>query len=45
MKLAEDEYFILFDVRTEVGDSRVYGAVTKKQILGRLMLLLRRRNF
>lgn len=43
--LAEGEYFILFDVRTEVGDSRVYGAITDGQILGRLMLLLRRRNF
>ena len=45
MTLAEDEYFILLDVWTEVGDSRLYGAVTKEQILGRLMLLLRRRDF
>ena len=45
LTLAEDTYFILFDVRTEVGDSRIYGAVAQEQILGRVMLLLRRRNF
>lgn len=43
--LAEDEYFILNDFRQLTNDSREMGAVKKSQIKGKLLFLMRRRNF
>lgn len=38
-------YFILNDHRTETDDSREYGAIKKKDMLGTAFLLMRRRSF
>lgn len=43
--LAEDEIFVLGDDRDGAADSRVYGPVKKSDTLGKLMVLIRRRNF
>jgi len=40
-----DSYFILNDYRPDTDDSRMYGAVDKKDVLGCLCFVLRRRNF
>lgn len=45
LTLKKDEYFILNDFRTLTNDSREIGVVKKKQIKGKLLLLVRRRNF
>jgi signal peptidase I len=42
MELSEDEYFILGDYRTGAKDSRFYGAVTRKEIKGKILAVLRR---
>ncbi len=42
--LARDEYFILGDQRESARDSRVYGPVDKKQIRGKIFMILRRRQ-
>lgn len=43
--LAEDEVFVLGDARDGAEDSRVYGAVKKADTLGKVMTLVRRRDF
>lgn len=45
LTLREEEYFILNDFRTLTNDSRETGAVKRSQIKGKLLLLVRRRNF
>ena len=45
LTLKKDEFFILNDFRTLTNDSREIGAVKRKQIKGKLLLLVRRRNF
>ncbi|MBP5490628.1 MAG: signal peptidase I [Lachnospiraceae bacterium] len=42
LTLGEDEYFILSDNRTKGVDSRYFGPVTKKDILGTIITLFRR---
>lgn len=43
--LKEDEYFILNDFRQITTDSRELGGIKKSQIKGKLLFLMRRRNF
>ena len=43
--LSDDEYFILNDYRMENEDSRTFGAIKKKDIVGKMMFILRRRGF
>lgn len=43
--LAGDEYFILADGRRDFPDSRFYGPVNKRDIRGRVVMVLRRDNF
>jgi len=43
--LKAGEYFVLADHRTNAEDSRIYGLVTKKEIKGTVITLLRRRGF
>ena len=43
--LAEDEKFILNDFRSDAGDSRSSGQIKESQIKGKLIFVLRRRNF
>lgn len=45
IKLGSDEYFILNDFRKLTTDSREMGAIKKEQIKGKLLFLMRRRNF
>ena len=45
LTLGEDEYFILNDFRTLTNDSRETGAIKRSRIKGKLLLLVRRRNF
>lgn len=45
LTLAEEEYFILNDFRSDTADSRQLGAVNQSQIKGKLLFLLRRRGF
>lgn len=45
LQLKEDEYFILNDFRELTTDSREQGAIQKSQIKGKLIFLMRRRNF
>lgn len=45
LQLKEDEYFILNDFRELTTDSRKQGAIQKSQIKGKLLFLMRRRNF
>lgn len=45
LKLKENEYFVLSDNRDKVIDSRLFGAVEKKKIKGKIFTLLRRRGF
>lgn len=42
--VAEGEYFVLGDNRTNAQDSRVYGTVSREQIEGIVMVLLRHRG-
>lgn len=42
--LEEDQIFLLGDNREHAADSRLYGAVEVKDTLGKVVLLLRRRN-
>lgn len=44
LKLNEDEYFILGDNRDKTTDSRLFGPVNKKDILGKIFTLLRGRG-
>lgn len=43
--LEEDEKFILNDFRSDAGDSRSSGQIKESQIKGKLIFVLRRRNF
>ena len=43
--LAPGEYFVLCDDRAQEDDSRTLGALTDEQIDGRVMLLIRQRDF
>ena len=43
--LKSGEYFVLADHRTNAEDSRLYGLVTKSEIKGTVITLLRRRGF
>lgn len=45
LSLNEDEYFILNDFRSDTKDSREYGTISRKEIGGKLIFLLRRRSF
>ena len=40
--LKEDEYFIMADMRSGAKDSRLFGAVNKKEIKGKVITILRR---
>lgn len=42
--LAEDQYFLLGDNREQSTDSRLYGAVKEADTLGKVVLILRRRD-
>lgn len=43
--LSEGQVFVLGDARYNATDSRVYGPVDQKDVLGKVMLLIRRRDF
>ena len=45
LKLNEDELFLLADNREGATDSRLFGAVRKEDTLGKIMMIIRRRNF
>ena len=45
LTLSEGEYFILCDDRTDVNDSRLYGAVGEDDIKGKVLTLIRHRDF
>lgn len=45
LQLKEDEYFVLNDFRQLTTDSREQGAIKKSQIKGKLLFIMRRRNF
>lgn len=45
LELEADEYFILNDFRQLTTDSRELGAIKREQIKGKLLLLMRRRDF
>ncbi len=44
LTLGKDECFVLGDKRSEATDSRVFGPVTKKEIIGTVITILRRNN-
>ena len=44
VKLAEGEYFVMADLRNGGMDSRYFGPVTKDEIVGIVITLLRRNN-
>jgi len=44
VKLKQNEFFILADSRNGSEDSRYYGTVHKNEILGKIMLVIRRNN-
>lgn len=43
--LEDDAWFVLNDMRQDLNDSRSYGAVENKNVIGRVFFLLRRRGF
>lgn len=43
--LGEDQYFVLGDFRIGAEDSRYFGPVEKSEILGKVLILLRRTGF
>lgn len=45
LTVGQDEYFLLNDFRSIDDDSRTWGCVKKDKILGKMLFLLRRRNF
>ena len=45
LTVGEDEYFVLGDNRTNAKDSRIYGTVSKEEIKGPVIVLLRHRGF
>lgn len=44
LTLGKDEYFVLTDEKTTILDSRSFGAIAKKDIKGKIITILRRRN-
>ncbi len=44
LTLGKDECFILGDRRSEATDSRLFGPVTKSEILGTVVMIMRRNN-
>lgn len=44
LKLGEGEYYVLADYRNGGADSRFFGAVKKKEVLGTVITILRRNN-
>lgn len=45
LTVGEDEYFVLGDNRINAKDSRIYGTVSKEEIKGMVITLLRHRGF
>lgn len=45
LELSEGKYFVLNDMREDMNDSRTFGTIDKKDYLGKVVLLLRRRGF
>ncbi len=45
VSLKKDEYFVLVDMREKGEDSRYFGPVSKKEIKGNILSILRRINF
>ena len=43
--VGEDQVFILNDFRSDTSDSRMFGAVSMKDVKGPVLLMLRRRSF
>lgn len=43
-KVPKNSFFLLGDYREEIKDSRSYGAISKKQIKGKVITILRRRG-
>ena len=43
-EVPEDSYFVLNDYRSDVTDSRSYGAIMKKNIKGKVVFVMRRRG-
>lgn len=43
--VGKNQYFVLNDFRTITTDSREEGCIEKKQIVGKLLFMFRRRNF
>ena len=43
--VGEDQVFILNDFRSDTNDSRMFGAVSMKDVKGPVLLMLRRRSF
>jgi signal peptidase I len=43
--MGENEYFLLDDYRISGKDSRVFGAIKKDDLLGKVAYILRRRGF
>lgn len=44
IRLGENQVFVLSDQRTQATDSRIYGPVSTKEILGKVICDIRRRN-
>ena len=44
LQISPDGYFVLNDNRTRMSDSRIYGEISRSQIKGRIITVLRRRN-
>lgn len=43
-KVPDNSYYLLNDYRKELNDSRTYGSVSKDELLGKVFLIIRRRN-
>ncbi|SER54470.1 signal peptidase I [Isobaculum melis] len=43
--LKKNEFFVLGDSREHAEDSRIYGPVSTEEMLGKIMTVIRRRNF
>lgn len=43
-EVPENSYFVLNDYRSDVNDSRSYGAISKKNIKGKVVFVMRRRG-
>ena len=45
IKVKDNQYFVLNDYRSNDKDSRTYGVISKEDIIGKIVLLFRRRGF